>query len=684
MIKANQPDFFFPWLERFVAAGSPWGCDGTTVGLDGTLCLHLTGAGQQVDLMWDVGTPREDKPTFRGGSLWVERASSTDPRLGKAALRHVAARLTAMFHKHTPALLTRRNRELVDVRFGPGLLESLCGEILCVGQTRRADHLLAEATHRDRAFELRFRSSGSELLMHLVPRGAPAKGEVVRDYGPCALCTARMPASDAERSILDFVGYVLALSMHPQMRFIEDAAGSARSDAGAQRLINPFLHDAVPADISLMNALQGCSGGLSMVAHSDRECLSYCPLMTGPSQSLYLTRPELRPNLEFLRRLRLTDLSEQAVIMSGGEGALASLLQETIEQDEPALLVAIDSCVPRLIGDDSVAVVQQARREHRNLPTINVEIRLDEADNQRAFWRDLVRELSQSKARTPGKAVNLIGFGSPRTRSLPELQELLSSMSVRTNACVVPTFDIDEMRRFRDADLNLVFPAKHVREAFELAQPECGVVGAEAAAPFGLEGTRAWLLEVANLLAVEPPGEPFFQQRMSSLRARWDALARRAAGHRVGVVLLDCHFREPDCMVRMGVPWLGCLDEMGFALEVMVVRTHAHAGSHERDFQHARQRLGEVLRSHSGLSVTKVDALDALGDLLRKGKFELVYTEVAQDRRVTTAGKVPVSPFDFEMGFQGGLRTLRRLLNLAETPFFQRYHQHLPPADWKP
>jgi hypothetical protein len=465
------------------------------------------------------------------------------------------------------------------------------------------------------------------------------------------------------------------------MVFVPAASAALASAATREHAHNPFFHDTVPSDIGLMNALQTCSGGMTLVAHTERECLSYCPMMTAPAQSLYMTGRELRPTLEYLRSFRFTDLSEQEAIMTGGETCFAEALRDTIDRQSPQLLVAFDSCVSRLIGDDSVAVVREAQPERRHLPTICVEIRLDDADNQRPFFGELVRELSGVIERTPGKAVNLVGFGLRTSPELVELERLLGNVGVRTNACLLPSFDIEEVRRLRDADCNVVMPARHIRNAFGLAQAQLDLPCFELPSPYGMAATRAWVESVAQALEVGPPSNESLWQCQQPSMLRWQRLHERAQACRVGVVLLDHDVREADFLTRLGVPWLASLEEMGFGLEVMIVGTRPTKEGCDQEFVQASLALAASLPQRSERHVTQVDSVDSLPEVLRDGGFELLYSEVAQDRRATAAGKVPFSVLDFEMGFEGALRTMVRLVRLAETPFFRRYRAHLPAAE---
>ena len=68
---------------------------------------------------------------------------------------------------------------------------------------------------------------------------------------------------------------------------------------------------------------------------------------------------------------------------------------------------------------------------------------------------------------------------------------------------------------------------------------------------------------------------------------------------------------------------------------------------------------------------------DALALALREGEFSLVHSDRYRDRRVTTAGKVPFSIADFELGFEGSRRSLERLVHACRLPFYARYRAHL-------
>jgi len=63
--------------------------------------------------------------------------------------------------------------------------------------------------------------------------------------------------------------------------------------------------------------------------------------------------------------------------------------------------------------------------------------------------------------------------------------------------------------------------------------------------------------------------------------------------------------------------------------------------------------------------------------LLQEGSFHLVYTEIFYDRRITRAGKTPLHLEWIELGFEGAIRSIEKLLHGAEWNFYRNYRNYL-------
>lgn len=688
MASLTQPDEFFPWLARLVGAGGPFECERVTPDETGALTFELGRSPRRVLVTWTIGAHaaarRDGQRPFRDGSIGATGDEGLEPRDRELAVGQVVSRLETLLRRRMPALLDRRNRELREVRLGPSTIEALCGALLRPGTTRCGPYLLDRVTFERERLQLAFAGPGVPLQLVLQPREAPAQGSAVGVYGPLRLdAGAELDGSDGARAVARYVGYVLALSTHDGMalepRSAGDEVAERRTPLGDKA--NPFLYDDISCGTIVMTAVFASKGRVAQVLHADRECAGFASYLTGLTETVYLPQRGMRPSFDYLRRMRIVDTTELDAIMSGCQSRLTSLVRQSIDEHDPELLIVIGTCVSRVIGDDVAAAVADAGVEERGVPTVWLETTATERDqHHRILWARLVELFQRPRPRADSApSVNLLGYGYWRTPGMAELTRLLEGVGVRRNAALVPSFEIEELRRFGAADVNLVFPSVNVRDALLWAAPKLAAPALEAPAPFGLRGTRAWLDAVLAFFGREPVDDAWVDARLAPFAERWETLRAAAAAERVALVLTSDHFGSVDPLARHGLRWFDVLQELGFALDVFVIPAPNRAPDPEASASTAAA-TGRVLDGRPSHRVAEVASPAELQEALAASGATLLYTEIPQDRRATSAGMTPINFLDFRMGFEGACWTLEHLLHLARAPFFRRYRRHLQPS----
>ncbi len=681
MVQLSQPDQFFPWLAKFVGVSGPFSCSGVRFDRTGALTFSLMRGEDRVQVTWTVATSaptsgdaRETTRPFRDGAL-----SAPASPAGQVARDQAERQLSALLSRGTAPLLTTRSLDEATLRFGSDLLDQHFSGVLHVGDTVVAGLLLARATmSKDDALVLLFEGKGQALTVHLEAAGMGAP-----DEGPLSLVVPSGQDLTAEgEAVVAFVGYALALRTHRSMTLHRQRGrdrGDSKRPLGDKT--NPFLQADMSAGGIVMSAFFACRGRASVVLHADRECTGFASYLTGLTETVYLHQVGLRPSIDYLRRLRIVDTSEIDAIMTGCQDKLTALIDGTVREEDPDLLLVMGTCVSRVIGDDVATAVSESGAEERGTPVVWLETTATDADqHHRILWQRLV-ELFDRPERDVGEdgrdeipSVNLLGYGFWRTAAIDELSVLLASIGVERGACLVPSFDVDELKRFGAANRNVVLHSALNQDSLSWALPKLRAPVLSPPAPYGFSGTRGWLEAINSSFGHDPLGDHWVEERHGPLLRRWRELQTRASAHRAGIVLTADHYTSDEPLLRAGLPWFYVLQEMGFGLDVFVVPVSDRPGD-PIDVTAAVDETTALLRP--GGSVTAVETRDDLLDVVEGGRFELFYTEIPTDRYATGLGKVPINHTDFEMGFAGACRTLDRLLVMAQTPFFERYHHYL-------
>jgi hypothetical protein len=122
------------------------------------------------------------------------------------------------------------------------------------------------------------------------------------------------------------------------------------------------------------------------------------------------------------------------------------------------------------------------------------------------------------------------------------------------------------------------------------------------------------------------------------------------------------------------LPLLDVLAEMGFALHLAVFGAEADRRAVEAELSSAS---GPFERA----TVTTFASPSELDRWLAEPEIRLVYSDYGYDYRLTDAGKAPFSAQAFEMGVEGAIRSLERLLRLAELPLYANACRRRPSSE---
>lgn len=181
-------------------------------------------------------------------------------------------------------------------------------------------------------------------------------------------------------------------------------------------------------------------------------------------------------------------------------------------------------------------------------------------------------------------------------------------------------------------------------------------------------GPRASLVFYSRLVAGvgRDPAAVLEPDPFAPWRPIWRRFRSRAAQHAVTVVVGqgdEHNLISADALY--GLDLVTVLREMGFGVELLCTpdddgtEASSRAGALRRHFFH-------TLDGDPGVRVATLDPDEPLESRLAQLEASLVFTEFPPDNRVLRAGKLYLQPRDFEIGFGGAVRTIARLVRLAE------------------
>ncbi|MDP3541675.1 MAG: nitrogenase component 1 [Elusimicrobiota bacterium] len=358
----------------------------------------------------------------------------------------------------------------------------------------------------------------------------------------------------------------------------------------------------------------------------------------------------------------VTELEERDMVMGTGERADA-LVAEVRKRAKPGdYLLFTHLCTPIIMGEDFSGLARRCEDEIGGSSVSWSQKDRDENDNFGAHFRSLLGAPGFFDGPGDPSLVNLFHF--PRRVREEELRPLLAALGLDIGICVFPDVSFPALPSLPKARWQVFcerssYPTK-VREL--LAASPRPVVSAPA--PYGVEGTRLCLRAVAAAAGKEAAFDAAWAAKMSAFMPRWEELRAQAAGRRLAFVVSEATLpRLLELRYGHGAPLAAMVLEMGFGVDLVYYDRH-----------------GEPPALPAGLAGARVAVFRSPSELrraLREGDFAAVYSDIVFDWRVTRAGKARFSSKDFEMGLEGALRTIEKLLPLVRLPFYRQYAEHL-------
>jgi hypothetical protein len=421
----------------------------------------------------------------------------------------------------------------------------------------------------------------------------------------------------------------------------------------------------------------------TFIQHSDCECLHVNP-HTGGSVVWLVNYPwdnrirhgtalgeQLDPTTAAVEGMLTTDLDENDVIMGNPE-KLERILKraEQVYLKTGKTLFFSNTCTPVVTGEDVESVVNRFKKS-AGCPLLYLTVTPRSMVN--VFQDVLVThrlDAEQAHHAPRERRVNLIGFRSdPETE---ELGELLDLIGVSVNCILLPDLTFELVDRLPEAALNVFLPNQLWQHLYDQLQFDSRIPFINPPAPFGLEGTVRWLLEVAAFFDPPDDAENVLRERVLEIREKSGSLRQEAGRFRLGFVIRseEAHLLTNPA-TTWGVPLIEMLEELGFGLEIYI------KVADQESARRSSRRVYDCFGQPDRHVIQAFDCMTRMSRRIAESQAAAFFSSHFYDWRLTSAGKNILSLQHFEMGLRGATRTARRLLGICRTPFYRRYHRFL-------
>lgn len=406
-------------------------------------------------------------------------------------------------------------------------------------------------------------------------------------------------------------------------------------------------------------------GPSSCIVHGDLECSFITPRSRVPLPRFFNYPSPLQGDAE--RFGATTDLGDLDVIKGGAEKLRHEILKE-IEAIRDAGPVTVNTtCIPTVIGDDVEGIVSEHARMTRHGVWVVGPRTIEPVE---LYIRYLEKMASGHNDTGRDGCIALVGF--PEGQAIRELVDLLATGGIKVSGLMLPVASESRMRSVLDAKVIVFRPSSHLNPLYERIFAKIERVKIAPEAPWGLGATASWLREVGKSIGRDMG--PVVSEGLSRIATKWEGLREEVLDGAVAFIIdpqeVD-RLLDPHSMT--GLPVVRVTREMGFSVRILVYSGKAAL------YRDCRDRL-EAAFKDLDVTIQGFSSPEELARGLREPVPAIVYSEFFYDRRVTRLGLNVFSSREFEMGFDGAVRTLSRLARLAKTPFYRRYAGHFGSA----
>lgn len=406
-------------------------------------------------------------------------------------------------------------------------------------------------------------------------------------------------------------------------------------------------------------------GPEAAVLHGDLECLFITPRSRAPLPSFFNYPWPLRSGCGDLITSGETILEDLDVIQGGAEKLISAIRHSVTESGGNCPVTVFSTCIPVIIGDDIEGILSQCKHLSPN-GIYHISPRTISAMDVQLPYILAARErfLAQGGLTEAG-TIALIGFRDDRARA--ELISLLEGSGIRVTGCMVPELG---PKRFEDvlrAEVLVIRQSSAHKALLDRLLDGVERKRIESEAPWGWAATTGFFSEIARYVGKEAEVARVIERKLEELSEERRLLEAKASDMVLAFVIEPGQeHRLIDPAAQTGLPILPVTLELGFPTRVLVY------GEDVVRFEQARARL----EGYIGVEVLPFITPSDL-DRLLEPPVRAVFSEYFYDHRLTRRGLAQFSARDFEIGLDGALRTLKRLIRIATLSFYRDYKLHI-------
>ncbi len=242
-----------------------------------------------------------------------------------------------------------------------------------------------------------------------------------------------------------------------------------------------------------------------------------------------------------------TNMDENAVIMGGTE-ILADTLKRVDRDYRPSLIIIVDTCASNMINDDVDAVIAEIGPEVKAkiVYTPSPGFAGIQCGKAVEAMGPLVVSLMDPPKEIDPEGVNVLGFyydtrftefeGRKHGGCTEAYTHLIEGLGLKVHR-IMNAGEHDYLRTATEARVNAIHTAMWGYPVARAMEEQFGTPWLKRQLPMGLNGTRSWVMELAQFMDREEEGERFVRAEEEKLASLFEETKRWVEGK---VLLVEC------------------------------------------------------------------------------------------------------------------------------------------------
>lgn len=424
------------------------------------------------------------------------------------------------------------------------------------------------------------------------------------------------------------------------------------------------------AQLDSVNIYKNCV----FIQHSDIECVSLKPnldlriirflvkypwLSDNREKYVGINREELPDNNKFFS----TDLNEKDVIL--GHNKVRDVINYALSNIKRKNIFFSNTCTPVVIGEDVESVIKQASKKKKNLLFLTVT-----PQSMEVVLKTLFRPRNKIKQKINKNSINLLGY--EKDNYLEKLSLLLKKIGIKVNSTVIPDVSSKELKKYYNGGIDIIKPNAIWSHLYSQLNSSSSHKLYSIDAPYGFKGTLKWIKDLSNILNLKIDDKDIIKFVNPDTINIYESLKDKMK--EIGIIFVIRKNEEiylTDTAKTWGVPLLRFFMEMGSRIEILI------KASSRDDAKVGAEKILNILTGYNNFEIRFFESFDMMSHLLSKSRCQLVFSNHSNDWRVSAAGKNIISLTDFEIGLDGAIYSMKRILKIAKNPFFPTYSLYL-------